>query len=470
MDLEQLTQRETRRAAQPDAGRAPSKGRSKALPLVAISLGYFMVILDATIVTVALPTLGRQLGGGVAGLQWVVDAYTVALAGTLLLGGWLSDRFGSRRVFQASLVGFSLASLACGLAPSLGALIAARAAQGVGAALAVPSSLALLRAAYPETRERARAFGVWGGIAGIAAASGPVLGGVLTAAVSWRAVFMVNLPIGALALWLVIRHVTSTSRSTAISGIDPVGQVTAIAALGGLVLALIEAGQHGWGQPPAIAGLGLFVVAGAVWLLTERRVAQPMLPPRVFASRTFSGATAAGLLLNLGFYGQLFVMSLYLQHVRHQSAALAGVALLPEALSVMVASPLSGRITGRVGPRVPMATGMLAGALGFGALALARAGTPYGMLVAPMVAAGFGTSFTMPAATAAVMGAAPDDRGGLASGVLNASRQVGGAVGIALLGALVASGRGFTAGMPVAMLVAAAAFAIGALISATIVQ
>jgi DHA2 family methylenomycin A resistance protein-like MFS transporter len=170
------------------------------MPLIAVSLGYFMVILDATIVTVALPSLGRDLGSSVAGLQWVVDAYTAPLAGLLLLGGSLADRLGSRAVFQAALAVFTLASAACGLAPSLGALIAARAVQGVGAAMAVPSSLALLGAAYPDVRERARAFGVWGGIAGIGAASGPLLGGVLTSSISCRAVFMVNLPIGVTSL------------------------------------------------------------------------------------------------------------------------------------------------------------------------------------------------------------------------------------------------------------------------------
>src|SRR5919197_2792964 len=194
----------------------------RAVPLIAVSLGYFMVILDATIVTVALPSLGRDLGSSVAGLQWVVDAYTATLAGLLLLGGSLGDRLGSRAVFQAALAAFTLASVACGLAPSLGLLIAARAVQGAGAAMAVPSSLALLRAAYPDQRERARAFGVWGGIAGIAAASGPVLGGALTASVSWRAVLMVNLPIGLLALWLTWRHVPAAPRRGGASGIDPV--------------------------------------------------------------------------------------------------------------------------------------------------------------------------------------------------------------------------------------------------------
>jgi MFS transporter, DHA2 family, methylenomycin A resistance protein len=439
----------------------------RVLPLLAVSLGYFMVILDATIVAVALPALGRDLGSGVAGLQWVVDSYTVVLAGLLLLGGSLSDRVGSRRVFLAALVAFTLASLACGLAPSLGALVAARALQGAGAAMMVPSSLALLGAAYPDPRLRARAFGVWGGIAGIAAASGPLLGGVLTASVSWRAVFMVNLPVGLLALWLVWRHVEASSRGEGARRLDPLGQLMAVACVGGLVMALIHGGSAGWREPLVLGGLGAAAACGGVWLLAQRRARDPMVPPWLLRRRTFSGPVAVGLLLNLGFYGQLFVMSLYLQRVRGESPSLAGVALLPEALAVLVASPLSGRVTGRTGPRLPMTAGMLIGGLGFAALALTRPGTAFGLLVAPMAAAGFGISFTMPAATAAVMGAAPPDRGGLASGVLNASRQVGGAVGIALLGALVAGGRGFAAGMSLAMLAAAVAYAAGATLSWT---
>jgi DHA2 family methylenomycin A resistance protein-like MFS transporter len=342
--------------------------------------------------------------------------------------------------------------------------------QGVGAAALVPSSLAVLQAAYPDRRERARAFGVWGGIAGAAAASGPVIGGVLTAWISWRAVFMVNLPVAAAALWATWRHVTVSSRREGAAGIDPVGQVAAVASIGGLVLALIQGGQSGWRQPLALAGLAAFAAFGVAWLLTERRVRDPMLPLELFRGRTLSGATAVGLLLNLGFYGQLFVMTLYLQHVRHQSAPLAGLALLPEELAVLVASPLSGRVTGRTGPRLPMTTGLLVGAFGFAGLALAQPGTPYPLLVPPLVAAGFGISFTMPATTVAAMGAAPADRGGLASGVLNASRQLGGAVGVALLGALVAAGHPFTAGMHLGMLAAAAAYAAGALLSWTTVR
>jgi DHA2 family methylenomycin A resistance protein-like MFS transporter len=445
-------------------------GGLPALPLVAVSLGYFMVILDATIVTVALPALGRDLGSGVAGLQWVVDAYTATLAGLLLLGGSLGDRFGSRTVFEAALAGFTLASLACGLAPSLGWLIAARALQGAGAAMAVPSSLALLRAAYPDPRERARAFGVWGGIAGIAAASGPVLGGALTASVSWRAVFVVNLPIGLTALWLTRRHVPAAPRRAGAAGIDPVGQVAAVASLGGLILALIRGGEAGWGQPLVVGGLAAFVVFGVAWVATQWRGADPMLPLELWQRPTFSGSIAVGLLLNLGFYGQLFVMSLYLQQVRHDSPSLTGVALLPEALAVLIASPLSGRLTGRVGPRRPMASGQLIGTAGFAALALIPLAGPFAPLVVPMITAGFGTAFTMPAATAAAVGAVEAGRSGLASGALNASRQVGGAVGVALLGGLVAAPHAFGSGMHLAMLLAAAAFAAGAVLSATTVR
>src|SRR5919198_6229529 len=281
-------------------------GGMRMLPMLAVSLGYFMVILDATIVTVALPALGRDLGSGVAGLQWVVDAYTVVLAGLLLLGGSLGDRFGSRRVFLAALVAFTLASLACGLAPSLGALVAARAVQGAGAAMMVPSSLALLGAAYPDPRLRARAFGVWGGIAGIAAASGPLLGGVLTASVSWRAVFIVNLPVGVLALWLVWRHVEATSRREGARRLDPLGQLMAVACVGGLVIALIHGGSAGWRQPLVLGGLAAAAACAGVWLLAQRRARDPMVPPWLLRRAGVSGPGARGPLLNLRLFGPPF--------------------------------------------------------------------------------------------------------------------------------------------------------------------
>jgi len=430
------------------------------LPLLAIGLGYLMVIVDATIVNVALPSIERDLGGGVSGLQWVVDGYTVVFAGLLLSAGSLGDRLGARRVFDAGLMLFTIASAACALAPSVAVLVGARIAQGVGAALLVPSSLALLRAAYRAPAERARAVGAWGAIAGVGAASGPILAGLLVGLISWRAVFVVNLPLGALGLVLAARHLPKAGERTA-SGFDPPGQLLGVLALTLVTLGLIQGGARGWGSLTAVVPLCAFLPASAAFLAAERRAADPMLPLGLFRSSRFSGATFVGLAINLGFYGQLFALSLYFQHLRGYSALLTGLALLPEGVFVAIASVLSGRVTGRAGPRTPMLAGLVCGALGFAGLSVAGQRTSYALLVVPLIAAGFGMAFTMPAATAAVIESAPEDRAGIAAGVLNASRQAGGAIGVALLGTLLA-GTSFVSGLHAAMAVSAGAFLLGA--------
>jgi DHA2 family methylenomycin A resistance protein-like MFS transporter len=440
----------------------------KHLPLLAICLGYFMVIVDATIVNVALPSIERDLRGGVSDLQWVVDAYTVVFAGLLLSAGSFGDRIGSRRVFNAGLILFTATSAACAAAPSVAALVAARVAQGVGAAMLVPSSLALLRASYRERHERARAVGAWGAVAGVGAASGPVLGGALVALFGWRAVFVVNVPVGALALALTARHLPKAQQPNA-REFDPPGQVLGILALTLVTLGLIEGGAVGWGSPAALVPLIAFVPAAVGFVVVERERREPMLPLSLFTSRTFSGASFVGLAINLGFYGQLFAIVLYFQHVRHYSALDTGLALLPEGLFVALSSALSGRVTGRVGPRRPMLVGLCLGAAGFAGLMAAGAHTSYLLLVPALIAAGFGMAFTMPAATAAVIEAAPADRAGIASGVLNAARQAGGAVGVALLGTLIASGS-FVPGLHLAMASSAAAFAIAAAVTAAAVR
>jgi DHA2 family methylenomycin A resistance protein-like MFS transporter len=438
------------------------------MPLIAICLGYFMVILDATVVNVALPALGHDLGGGVSGLQWVVDGYTLVFAGLLLSAGSLGDRLGGRHVFQAGLLLFTIASAACAAAPSVPLLVAARLLQGFGAALLVPSSLALLRAAYDDPRERARAVGAWGAVAGIAAASGPVIGGLLVAASSWRAVFLLNLPVGVFGLLLSFRHLPAAGERSG-AGIDPPGQVLAIAALTSLTLGLIQGGHSGWTSPGALVPLLLSLPLLAAFVVCEHRTGEPMLPLKLFRSSTFSGASFVGLAINLGFYGQLFVMSLYFQHVRGWSALGTGLALLPEGIFVALSSALSGRAMGRVGPRLPMLTGLVLGGAGLTGLVIAGSGTSYPLLVLPLVATGFGMAFTMPAATTAIIGAAPAERAGIASGVLNASRQAGGAIGVALLGTLVGSGA-FVPGLRVAMLVAGAAFFAAAAVTALTVE
>ena len=436
---------------------------ASSLALVVICLGYFMVIVDTTVVNVALPAIGRELHGGVSGLQWVVDAYTLAFAGLLLTGGALAERLGGRRVFGAGLVVFGAASAACGVAPSLGFLIGARLVQGAGAALLVPSSLVLLQAAYQTRAGRARAFGAWGAIAGIGAASGPVVGGLLVTAWSWRGVFFLNLPFALAAMALAKRAVPATAPRA--RGVDRAGQLLAIAGLGLLTWSLVRAGEAGWTSAPVLAGVVLSAAAWAGFAWAEYRAADPMLPLHLFARPAFAAGSIVGLLINLGFYGQLFLMSLYLQYVRGYSALVTGLALLPEAALLIVASTTSGRIMARTGPRTPMLAGLTLGGAGLLGLVVAGAHTSYLLLVAPMGAAGFGMALTMPAATASVIEAAPADRGGIASGVINAARQAGGVLGVALLGSMVHARTAFLSGLHIGLVIAAAAFFAAAVIT-----
>ncbi|MCO5973721.1 MFS transporter [Actinoallomurus soli] len=441
-----------------------SRPRTGALPLVAICLGYFAVIIDATAVNLSLPALGRDLGGGMGVLQWVVDGYTLTFATLLLSAGALGDRVGPHRVFCAGLALFTVASAACGLAPTAGALVAARLVQGAAAAVMVPSSLALLQAAHPDPRARARAVGVWGGVAGVAAASGPVLGGVLTDAASWRLVFFINVPIGLAALLLTVRHVVRPEGHGR-RGLDLGAQITVVGALGLLTFALIEARTRGWVSPVVLGALAVAALLAAVFTAVERRTANPMLPLGLFRGAAFSGGNAVGLLINLGFYGQLFVLSLFFQDVRRMSPTLAGLALVPEGILVSLASFLSGRMTGRSGTRTTMLIGLVTGAAGLFALTAAGRSTPYPMLMVPLMAAGFGMAFTMPAATTAVVEAAPPERAGVASGAVNTARQMGSTIGVALLGTLGAGGR-----LAAPMAGAGAAFLAGALVVAVVVR
>ena len=446
-----------------------SSGSRCSVALVAICVAYFMVILDTTVVNVALPSLGRSLHTTTTALEWVVDAYSLVFAALLLTGGALSDRRGARGVFQAGIAYFTAASAACGLAPSVSWLIAARCAQGFGAALAVPASLALIQAAFPGVAERRRAFGIWGGIAGIAAGAGPVLGGALVAGLGWRAVFFVNLPIGLAGIALGARHLPRPDPRP--HGPDPAGQVAGVVVLGSLTAALVEAGALGWSSLLVVSCLVVCAVSGAAFVAIERRSASPMLPLGLFASKQFSGAVGVGGLINLGFYGELFVLTLYLQTQLHLSALVAGVALLPQMAMATVGSTVAGRAAARYGPRPVMEAGLVLGAAGLAGLAVAS-GTqqPYIVLVAPLVATGFGMAFTMPAATAAVMEAAPSERAGLASGTLNAARQMGGVVGVALLGTLVAQRTDFTAGLHAGLAIAAGAFGLAALLTFVAVE
>jgi len=448
--------RQGEQATQTSSVQHTPTGFVKLAILLAICLGYFMVILDTTVVNVALPSVGHQLGATIAEQQWIVDGYTLVFACLLLTAGAMGDRFGSKPIFLGGLVVFTGASALCGAAPTQWILQLARVIQGMGAALLVPSSLSLLSADFPEPHERARAIGIWGGIAGIAAGSGPVLGGLLVNTLGWRSAFYINVPVGLLGFLLTLRYVMPAPRSPQRS-LDMGAQLTSIIGLGLLTFVCIEGGDAlSWTSLPLLAAGGGFVLAMLIFLIIERRAHDPMLPLDLFSSPTFSASNMVGLLINFGFYGQLLLMSLYFQQVRGYSPLLTGLALLPQAGLISVSSWLSGRVTAHLGPRTPMIIGLLLGTLGLLAMIFTSATTSYPILAAMLIVTGIGMSFTMPAMTAAVIASAPANRSGIASAVLNASRQVGGTLGVALLVSMVH--HTFIPGMHLALGLAGGAF------------
>jgi DHA2 family methylenomycin A resistance protein-like MFS transporter len=444
-------------------GRTAAPGR---WPLVAVCLGYFMVILDVTVVTVANPTIGHDLHTSITTLQWVVDGYTMVFAGLLLLAGGLGDRFGARRAFLAGLVVFTAASVACAAAPGPAALVVARLAQGAGAALLVPSSLSLLHTSYSDGAVRARAVGVWGMVGGVAAGAGPVLGGLLVAGLGWRSIFLLNLPVGVVAYLLTRRTVARDDTGPA-GGPRPAGpldlpaQVVAVVMLAAVVGGLIQAGDLGWASPVVVGALLVAAVALGGFLVLEGRSRAPMLPLRLFRAAPFSASVAIGVLLNFGFYGLLFVAPLYFEQQRHTGVLLTGLSILPMSAVVAVSSALAGRVTARTGPRLPMVIGLLVGAAGLAGWLLAGPNTPYWVLVVPMLFAGFGIAFAMPSSTTAIMRTATAGRAGITSAAFNTARQLGSALGVAVFGTLAASG--LLPGVHAGALLGAAAYLVAAL-------
>ncbi|GAA3121196.1 MFS transporter [Streptomyces rameus] len=426
-------------------------------PLLAVCAGYFMVILDVTIINVAVPVVGRELAASLTGIQWITDGYTLVLAGFLMTGGALGDRLGNRRVFCSGVVVFTLSSAACALAPSAVFLVVARLVEGLGAALIVPGSLALLQESYPERSARSRAFGLWGAMAGVAASAGPLLGGLLVSTVGWRWVFLINVPVGVACLLLTTRYVAPSPRH-ADRALDRPAQCAVVAAVTLQTAALNEAGRRGWSDPAVLGGLGLAALAVVAFLVRERLARSPALPLRLLRSRTLGGAALVGLLFNFGFYGMVFTASLDFQHQRGFSALRTGLALFPAVAMTMFASVLSGRLARRTGDRPLVISGMLLGALGLGGWAAAGTDPAYPLLVAPMMAAGFGTSFALTGSTATVMGAVPPAYAGRASALFNTTRQIGSATGVALGGSLLATSSGYGAGVRTSMAVGALAY------------
>jgi MFS transporter, DHA2 family, methylenomycin A resistance protein len=433
----------------------PARGWSASLTLLAMSLGYGVVQLDVTIVNTALDRIGASLGGGVAELQWIVNAYTIAFAAFILTAGALGDRIGAKRVFMAGFAIFTSASLACALAPNAVALIAARAVQGLGAAVLVPNSLALLSHAYHDQRQRGRAVGIWAAGASLALTAGPLAGGGLIALVGWRSIFLVNLPIGITGLWLSWRYATETPTNRQ-REVDLPGQVTAIAALGCLAGSIIEGGVLGWGNGFVVAGF-LASALLIVWFIAqEMSSSHPMLPLSLFANRLFALTSLVGLLVNIAFYGLIFVFSLYFQRVHGLSPLATGLAFLPLMGMVLPANLVAARIAERIGAPATIAAGAVLSALGCLLLLGIEPGTSYLETVGQLVIIGGGLGLLVPPLTATLLGSVEKSRSGIAAGVLNATRQSGSVLGVALFGSLIGQPETFMRGAHLALVISVA--------------
>jgi DHA2 family methylenomycin A resistance protein-like MFS transporter len=410
--------------------------------IAAASFGFVVVQLDVTIVNVALPAMAKSLGGGTAGLQWVVDAYTLAFAVLLLSAGVLGDLFGGRRVYLAGFALFGAASLTCGVAPNAAWLVLARAVQGAGAALMVPNSLAVLNhATSHDAKGRARAVGLWTAAGGISIGAGPVVGGLLIAASGWRSIFLVNLPLCLLGALLTWRLAPITPRREGSRKLDMPGQVLAILALVGLIGGVIEARPLGV-LNPIVIGMAMVGVAAAVgFILVEQRSKTPMLPLQFFADAVFNAAVAFGVAVNLAYYGVLFVLALYLQRVHFWSPLQAGLALLPLTLTFIVSNLISGWMIGQYGSKAPMVVGGLIGAVGYALLLITQARTSFYTLLPIFLLIPSGMGLGVPAMTTAILASVDKAFSGTASAVLNAARQAAAAVGVALFGALAGENR-----------------------------
>jgi EmrB/QacA subfamily drug resistance transporter len=456
--------------------------RHKSLILALCCLAQFMVILDVSIVNVALPSIRGDLGFSATGLQWVVNAYTLAFAGFLLLGGRAADLIGRREVFAGGLLLFSLASLLGGIAQTDGQLIAARAAQGLGGAVVAPATLSILTTTFTEGGERNKALGLWGAMGGVGGATGALLGGILTQTLSWRWILLINVPIGIVAAIIGLRVITAGKRDVgARRSFDLSGALTVTAGLVVLTYGIVETDAHGWGSARTLITIALGLALLATFTLIEGRLAQaPLVPLRIFKNRPVTGANIVVFCMGAAAFAMWYFLSLYLQQVLGFDPIEAGLSFLPMTGAIIATSQLASKLTGRFGPGVVLSIGMSLIALGMLGLAFVSADGSYaGDVLVPSVitAAGIGFSF-VPVTIAATSGVRGPEAG-LASGLVNTFRQVGGSIGLALL-ATVATQRtsdvagsvsrtvALTDGFQRAFLVGAAFAAVGAVLSATL--
>lgn len=455
-------------AGGPAATRTIPRAVPVAVALLAASLPMFMATLDNLVVTSALPVLQAELGATLTDLQWVVNAYTLAFATLMIAAATLGDRWGRRRTFLGGIAVFTLGSVAAALAGSPGALIAARAVQGVGAAAVMPLSLTLLAAAVPASR-RAMAIGVWGGVSGLGVALGPVVGGAVVEGISWQAMFWINVPVALVAVPLVLRALPEGRGR--VQRLDALGLVLAAAGVLGIVWGVVHGNEDGWTSAGVLGPIVGGVVALGVFLRHESRTPHALVPLRLFRSRSFSVANVSGFAFSLGAFGAVFLLAQYLQVVQGYSPLEAGLRTLPWTAAPMVVAPLAGLLAPRVGVRVLLTGGLAAQAAGLAWLGVAAADGGYAALVPGLVLAGVGMGLTFaPSATAVLAGMAPDDHG-TASSTNSTLREVGVALGVAVLTAVFTaaggtiSPDGFDAGLRPAVLTGAAVIAVAAIAS-----
>jgi DHA2 family methylenomycin A resistance protein-like MFS transporter len=457
--------------SQTNRASTPAQSRRQATVvwvIAATSFAFIVVQLDVTIVNVALPKIGADFKATIAALQWVVDSYTLGFAALLLSAGSVGDRFGSKRAFVAGFIGFALASLACGFAQSITFLNVARAIQGIGAALLVPSSLALLNEACAHDKKLlARGIAFWTAAGGVSIAAGPVAGGFLLSAFGWRSVFSVNIPICALGLLLTLQCVPPSQPKTGRSTFDFPGQFLAIATLTGLIGAVIEIRPLGIFHPLVVGGAVLSTVAAAGFIAVESRSAAPMLPLALFRNHVFSGSILFGVIVNLTYYGVIFVLSLYLQKALSYGTVQAGLAFIPLTAMFIASNIASGWIISHAGTRIPMIAGACIGALGFWLLHNLDAHSNFIEMVPAFVLIPAGMGLAVPAMTTALLSNVDRAFSGTASAVLNAARQTGGAIGVAAFGALTAAGAPdqIISGLGTSALICAALLCIAAMLA-----
>ena len=449
--------------------------------LAALSFALFMIMLDNTIVNVALPSIQRDLEIGVTELEWVVTGYALSFAVLMLTGGKLADMYGRRRVFLFGLAVFALSSLACGLAGSADLLIGARVVQGVGAAFMMPATLSIISATFPP-RERGAALGTWAGVSAVALAIGPLVGGLITEHISWHWIFYVNVPVGALAIVATLVIVPESRDTSHEQRLDVPGLLVSGAGLLALAYALIEGNHSGWSSPTILSLFAIAAIALVAFVLLELHQRLPMMDLSLFRQGTFAGANIVALLVSLAMFGVFFFVSLYMQNVLGYSAVKAGATFLPMTVLIILVAPIAGKASDRLGSRWLMATGMSLVGVSLLLYAQLDTGSGFWNLLPAMLTGGVGMAMSMSPMTAAALSAVPVDKAGVGSGILNTFRQVGGALGIAIMGAILAERSGaelaagatreeaFMAGFTRSLYVAAAFAFAAAVIAALLVR